>query len=68
MVSSVRQEPQFNIGYLIDNALQKGVLHRRDHLALTAAMLSDPALTAEERNYINRLFDFIRMGRVQLRN
>jgi deoxyxylulose-5-phosphate synthase len=66
MVSSVKQELQFNLRNVIDSAIQHGVLNRRDHLALTAAMFSDTSLSSAERNLINRVFDFIRMGRVQL--
>ncbi len=66
MVSSAQQEPKFNLGYVLDSAIQSGVLTRRDHLALTAAIFSDTSLSSAERNLINRVFDFIRMGRVQL--
>ena len=66
MVPSVKQEPPYNLRSIIDSAIQNGVLTRRDHLALTAAMFSDTTLSSAERNHINRLFDFIRMGRVQL--
>lgn len=66
MVSTASQEQPFNLHHVIDSALQTGVLTRRDHLALTAAMFSDTSLSPTERNLINRVFDFIRMGRVQL--
>jgi hypothetical protein len=66
MVSSVSEGGQFNLHAVLDQAMQNGVLTRRDHLALTAAMLSNPSLSSAERMLINRLFDFIRMGRVRI--
>ncbi len=46
--------------------MDQGTLTRRDHLTLTAAMLSNPVLTATDRQQINQLFDAIRMGRVNV--
>jgi hypothetical protein len=66
MVSSAQQEPQFNLHQVLDSALQHGVLARRDHMALTTAMFCDTSLSTAERHRINRVFDFIRMGRVKL--
>jgi hypothetical protein len=66
MVSSVSQEVQFNLQTVITHAIEDGVLARRDHLALTTAMFSDTSLSPAERNCINRVFDFVRMGRVRL--
>lgn len=65
MVSSSSGLSQ-NLEQLALSAIDKGVLHRRDHLKLTAAMLSQPNLTASERTHINKLFDLVRSGRVQL--
>lgn len=66
MVSSVKQESQFNLHNVLNTAIETGVLARRDHLALTAAMFSDTSLSSAERSHINRVFDFIRIGRVKL--
>jgi hypothetical protein len=50
----------------VQTALRQGSLRRRDHLALMSQMLSDPALSPTCRSQINRLLDYIQMGRVQL--
>ncbi|WOD40853.1 hypothetical protein [Nodosilinea sp. E11] len=63
MVSSL---PAADIQTLVHTALQQGRLSRRDHLSLSTAMLSNPALTARDRQYINQMFDSIRAGRVRL--
>jgi len=59
------QFPQ-TIESLVTTALDQGTLTRRDHLTLTAAMLSNPVLTTTDRQQINQLFDAIRMGRVNV--
>jgi hypothetical protein len=66
MVSSIPQKTEFNLHSVLDSAIQTGLLTRRDHLALTAAMFSDTTLSLAQRSHINQVFDFIRMGRVKL--
>lgn len=66
MVSSLPQNPALDIQTLVSAAIQQGILSRRDHLTLSTAMLSNPALTARDRQHINQVFDSIRAGRVHL--
>ncbi|MBD2109693.1 MULTISPECIES: hypothetical protein [unclassified Nodosilinea] len=63
MVSSL---PAPDIQLLVSVAIEQGTLSRRDHLSLSTAMLSNPLLTARDRQYINQVFDNIRSGRVRL--
>lgn len=63
MVSSL---PAPDIQSLVNIAIEQGLLSRRDHLSLSTAMLSNPLLTARDRQYINQVFDSIRAGRVRL--
>ncbi|MBE9157849.1 hypothetical protein IQ265_13595 [Nodosilinea sp. LEGE 06152] len=66
MVSSLPQNPASDIQALVSTVIQQGVLSRRDHLILSTAMLSNPALTPSDRQHINQVFDSIRTGRVRL--
>ncbi|WP_035985123.1 hypothetical protein [Leptolyngbya sp. KIOST-1] len=66
MVSSPPQNPALNIQALVNTAMAQGVLSRRDHLLLSTAMLSNPALSPSDRQHINQVFDSIRTGRVRL--
>ncbi|MGB3312633.1 MAG: hypothetical protein WBG32_06860 [Nodosilinea sp.] len=66
MVSSLPENPASNIQALVSTVIQQGVLSRRDHLTLSTAMLSNPALTSSDRHHINQVFDSIRAGRVRL--
>lgn len=66
MVSSLPQNPASDIQSLVHRVIQQGILSRRDHLTLSTAMLSNPALTPSDRKHINQVFDSIRAGRVRL--
>lgn len=66
MVSSLPQNPASDIQALVDTVVQRGLLSRHDHLILSTAMLSNPALTPRDRKHINQVFDSIRSGRVRL--
>jgi hypothetical protein len=50
----------------VEQILQKGKINRQEHVQLTSAMLSDPQMTDEERRQINRVFDYLQIGRLQL--
>ncbi|MFZ4675820.1 MAG: hypothetical protein ACOYM4_09035 [Nodosilinea sp.] len=68
MVSSLSQNLALDIQALVTTVLQQGALNRRDHLTLATALLSNPALTARDRQHINQVFDGLRTGRVRLGN
>jgi len=57
---------QLGIQTVVQRALQSRQLSRREHLQLTSAMLSSPNLATADRAHINRLFDYIRAGKIQL--
>lgn len=68
MVSSISTDLPSDIQGLVAQAIQVGRLSRRDHLTLSAAMLSHPSLSTAARHQINQVFDLIRMGQVQIKN
>jgi hypothetical protein len=50
----------------VEQILEAGQMSRQDHLQLTSAILSDPQMTDEERRQINRVFDYVQIGRLKL--
>ncbi len=50
----------------VEQILAKGKMNRQEHIQLTSAMLSDHQMTDEERRQINRVFDYLQMGRLKL--
>lgn len=66
MVTAMRGIGSNNVQQTTLQAIQRGRLSRRDHLQLTSALLGDFTLSAADRSQINRVLDYIRMGRVEL--
>jgi hypothetical protein len=50
----------------VEQILEKGKMNRQEHIQLTSAMLSDHQMTDEERRQINRVFDYLQIGRLKL--
>jgi hypothetical protein len=51
---------------LMVQILQSNRIKRQEYLLLSAMLLSGQSLTDEERDYLNRVFDNFRMGRLRL--
>lgn len=64
MVSAVPD--QSGIQSLVQRAVKLRQLSRQEHLKLTSAMLSDPDMASTDRFHINRLLDYVRVGKVNL--
>jgi hypothetical protein len=50
----------------VEQILEAGQMSRQDHLQLTSAILSDHQMTDDERRQINRVFDYVQIGRLKL--
>lgn len=50
----------------VELILEKGKMNRQEHIQLTSAMLSDHQMTDKERRQINRVFDYLQIGRLKL--
>jgi hypothetical protein len=50
---------------MVDRILASGKLARREHLILTSAILSNEKISEDERYQINRIFDYIQIGRLK---
>ena len=66
MVAFAHDTSNSQVQFLAGQSIQQGYLRRRDHLYLTSAMLGDPQLSSADRSQINRVLDYVRMGRIQL--
>jgi hypothetical protein len=49
----------------VDRIVASGKITRREHLVLTSAILSDDKISEEDRHQINRIFDYIQIGRLK---
>jgi hypothetical protein len=53
------------ISQIVERIVSSGKLARREYLMLTSAILSDDKISEEERYQINRVFDYIQIGRLK---
>jgi hypothetical protein len=51
---------------LVEQIITTGQMSRKDHVQLTSAILSDQRITDVDRQQINRVFDYIQIGRLKL--
>ncbi|MCW6050693.1 MAG: hypothetical protein WBA89_02795 [Microcoleus sp.] len=53
------------ISQMVDRIVASGKIARREHLVLTSTILSDDRISEEDRYQINRIFDYIQIGRLK---
>jgi len=53
------------ISQMVDRIVASGQITRRENLFLTSALLSDDKISEEDRHQINRIFDYIQIGRLK---
>lgn len=56
----------FSIQAIVQRVVRVRQISRREHLQLTSAMLSDPGMASTDRSCINRVLDYIRVGKIRL--
>ncbi len=59
------KKSNLTITQMVDRIVASGKIARREHLVLTSAILSDDKLSEEDRYQINRIFDYIQIGRLK---
>mgnify|MGYP003444856887 FL=1 len=59
-----QNKSNLTIAQMVDRIVASGKIARREHLILTSAILSDDKISDEERYQINRVFDYIQIGRL----
>ena len=60
-----QNKSNLTIFQMVDRIVASGKISRREHLVLTSAILSDDKISEEDRHQINRIFDYIQIGRLQ---
>jgi len=58
-------KPNLTLTQMVDRILASSKIARREHLILTSAILSDDKISEDERYQINRIFDYIQIGRLK---
>ena len=59
------KKSNLTIYQMVDRIVASGKIARREHLVLTSAILSDDKISEEDRHQINRVFDYLQIGRLK---
>ena len=60
-----QNKSNLTISQMVDRIVASGKIARREHLVLTSTILSDDRISEEDRYQINRIFDYIQIGRLK---
>jgi hypothetical protein len=66
MAGNHQNHSSLTIKPLVDRILKTGQLSRLEHLQLVTLFLREYQVTDESRNQINRIFDDLQTGRLEL--
>lgn len=66
MLSTSQNQPGFSINRIAETITISGKIARGQHIRLTNAILSENQITEEERHQINRIFDYIQIGKIKI--
>jgi hypothetical protein len=66
MVWVTENRAGFTIQSVVEQIVSAGELTRWEHMQLTSTILADCKLTDEDRRYINRILDYVQIGRLKL--
>lgn len=66
MVRSVANMPGVSVSPTVKRIIASGQMNRREYLQLTSAILANHRITEDERRQINRVLDYIQIGRLRL--
>ena len=61
-----QSKPIFAVQPLVAQIITSGKMSRREHVQLTTAILADQQMTNDDRQQINRLFDYVQIGRLRI--
>lgn len=68
MTTTTPHASNASVSTTVDCIIAAGKMSRQEHLQLASAILSNAKLTEEERRQINRVFDYVQTGRLELIN
>jgi hypothetical protein len=66
MVWVAENRSSLTVQSLVEQVVAAGQLSRSEHMRLTSMILADYKLTDEERRHLNRVLDYVQIGRLKL--
>ena len=61
-----QSKPIFTVQPLVAQIISSGQMSRKEHVQLTTAILADQQITNADRQQINRIFDYVQIGRLRI--
>jgi hypothetical protein len=66
MVWVAENRSSLTVQSLVEQVVAAGQLSRSEHMRLTSMILADYQLTDEDRRHLNRVLDYVQIGRLKL--
>lgn len=66
MLSTAKNKTGFTVNQTVETVMTNGKITRRQHIQLTNAILSENKINEEERRQINRILDYIQIGKIKI--
>ncbi len=66
MVAIMPRPISQSITNIVQRIIDVGEVSRHEHLQLASALLADTSITQEQRRQINKVFDYVKAGRLKL--
>lgn len=63
---TVNSQSEIAVTQIVDRIISTGCMSRQDHTLLTSIVFADGEIRDPERRQINRIFDHIQTGRLEI--
>ena len=66
MLSTAKNKSGLTVNQMVETIMTSGQITRRQHIQLTNAILSENQITEEDRRQINRILDYLQIGKIKI--
>ena len=66
LLSTAKNQSGFTVNQMVETIMTNGTITRRQHIQLTNAILSENQITEEDRRLINRILDYLQIGKIKI--
>lgn len=63
---TTKNKTGFTVNQTVEKVMNNSKITRRQHIELTNAILSENKISEEERRQINRILDYIQIGKIKI--
>lgn len=66
MLSTAKNKSALTVNQMVETIMTSAQITRRQHIQLTNAILSENQITEEDRRQINRILDYLQIGKIKI--